>query len=366
MTNVKNTRFFATLTLVSALVACSQKEEPVVTKGGDAQPVSAPAVVLKVAHFLPANSNAHVNIIAPWCDTLKEESAGRLSCQIYPSLQLGGTAASLVDQVKDGVADIVWTSPGYSAGRFPRVETIELPFMLPYGAFEGNNLVWKFYQEHAREDFKDYKVLALHGDGGQDLHVRSKPVKTLEDFRGLKLRSSSRTTARTLEALGATPVSMPPAQMTESIAKGVLDGALVTWEVVPPTKLDEVTRHHSNFSKGLPSLGYTILGMLMNQQRYDSLPDDLKAILDRHSGTVLVERFSREWDKYIDGAKEAVPEDQHFAVDAAEYARWQDAVQGVAQAWMKEATQRGLDGQALLDAARALYQQPPDGVQEGR
>jgi len=365
MNHIPSMRFVGMTVLACALAACSQQEE---TAANTAQTPEAPAeqsVVLKVAHFLPANSNAHVNIIGPWCDTLKEESAGRLSCQIYPSLQLGGTAASLVDQVKDGVADIVWTSPGYSAGRFPRVEAMELPFIMPYGAMLGNPLVWKFYEEYAKEDFKDYKVLALHGDGGQDVHVRSKAVQKLEDFRGLKLRSSSRTTAKTLEALGATPVSMPPAQMTESISKGVLDGALVSWEVVPPTKLDEVTQYHSNFAKGLPALGYTILSVLMNQERYDGMPDDLKAILDKHSGMALVERFGREWDKYVDTAKEAVPSEKHFAVDSAEYARWQEAGQAVATEWVKDATERGLNGQELLDAARSLHTVQSEAAREG-
>jgi len=333
----------ALATIAAALVGCAQTDSQ--------------DVVLKVAHFLPANSNAHLNVIVPWCDALNRQSEGRIRCQIYPSLQLGGTAGTLVDQVRTGVADVVWTSPGYSPGRFPRVETLELPFMLPYGGMAGNRLVWQFYEQHAAEDFKGYKVLALFGDGGQDIHARLRPVRTLEDFKGLKLRASSRTTARTLEALGATPVSMPPAQMTESISKGVIDGALTTWEVVPPTKLDEVTRWHSAFAQGQPALGYTILTMLMNEERYARLPDDLKGIVDRLSGLALVEKFGAEWDIYSAAAKAATAVDGIITVDDAEYARWQDAVKGVADEWIADAAQRGLDGKALVAAARELQAQ---------
>jgi len=343
-------RVVGIVVLLTALMACTQNTESV------GQDPGGQSIVLKVAHFLPANSNAHANIIAPWCNDLQDQSQGRLRCQIYPSLQLGGTAATLVDQVQNGVADIVWTAPGYSPGRFPRVEVLELPFMLPYGAMAGNRLIWQFYQEHAAEDFKGYKMLALFGDGGQDLHVRTRPVSTLEDFRGLKIRASSRTAARTLEALGATPVSMPPAQMTESISKGVVDGALAAWEVVPPTKLDEVTRHHSAFAEGQAAMGYTVLTMLMNQQRYDRLPDDLKAILDQNSGQVLVERFGREWDKYTEQAKGAVPSESITTVNPEQYVRWQDAARNVADEWVGDAAQRGLDAQNLLDAARQLHQ----------
>jgi len=331
--------------LLSVLTACTQT----VPQEQD--------VVLKVAHFLPANSNAHANVIVPWCEDLQAQSKGRIRCQIYPSLQLGGTAATLVEQVRNGVADVVWTSPGYSPGRFPRVEALELPFMLPYGGLAGNRLIWQFYQQHAVEDFAGYKMLALFGDGGQDVHVRGgQPVQRLEDFRGLKLRASSRTTARTLEALGATPVSMPPAQLTESISKGVIDGALTAWEVVPPTKLDEVTRWHSAFAEGEPAIGYTILTMLMNQQRYERLPDDLKAIVDQNSGLALVERFGKSWDIYTAKAKASVAEETIVAVSADEYARWQQAVQEVADEWADDATQRGLNGQALVEAARRLQQ----------
>jgi len=326
--------------MLSALAACT----PDAAQDG--------AVVLKVAHFLPANSNAHVNVIEPWCEDLQAQSEGRLRCQIYPSLQLGGTAATLVDQVRNGVADVVWTSPGYSPGRFPRVEALELPFMLPYGGMAGNRLIWQFYEQHATEDFKGYKMLALFGDGGQDVHVRGQPVRTLEDFRGLKLRASS----RTLEALGATPVSMPPAQLTESISKGVIDGALTTWEVVPPTKLDEVTRWHSAFAEGEPAIGYTVLTMLMNQSRYDRLPDDLKAIVERNSGRALVERFGASWDVFSGQAKAAVEPERMITVDAGEYARWQQAVDGVTDEWARDAGERGLDGNGLVEAVRGLQQ----------
>jgi len=345
-------RWFCPVFFVCVLAGCQESSNPPEKSAGSEQKNT---VVLKVAHFLPAGSNAHANIIGPWCEDLQKDSQGRIRCQIYPSLQLGGTAATLVDQVQSGVADIVWTAPGYSAGRFPRVEVLELPFLLPYGGMLGNRLIWRFYQEHATEDFAGYKVLALFGDGGQDIHLRTRPVTRLEDFQALKIRASSRSAAKTLEALGATPVSMPPAQMTESISKGVVDGAMAAWEVVPPTKLDEVTRHHSAFSQGQPALGYTVLAMLMNQKRYDSLPDDLKAILDRHAGLALVERFGSAWDRFTEQARALAPADSLFVVEADEYARWQQAVQPVADEWVKEGTARGIHAQALLEAAQQLH-----------
>lgn len=322
-----------------------------------ANTAAADTVTLKIAHFLPAASNAQAHVIEPWCEKLKTESKDRIICQIYPSMQLGGTPAQLADMARNGVADIVWTAPAYSAGKFPTLEVLELPFMLPYGGVKGNDLIWKFYQEHGQNDFKDYKVLAMFGDGGMDVHSRPRPVQNLEDFKGLKLRASSRTAARTLEALGATPVSMPPAQMTEAISKGVVDGALAAWEVVPSTKLEEVTRHHSAMDEGIPAIGYTVLTMLMNKRAYDKMPADLKDILDRHSGEALVRDFGVAWDEATRKAKEMVSADQIVPIEPAAYEAMRAATQTVGDEWVADFNKRGKNGEELLKAARALTAQ---------
>lgn len=316
-----------------------------------------PVYILKVAHFLPASSNAQRNIIDPWCQQLASESAGRLKCQLYPSMQLGGTPAKLADMARNGVADIVWTAPAYSAGKFPRIEAMELPFMLPAGAGASNPIIWQYYEQYARDDFKGYKVLSIHGDGGMDIHTHGKAVASLDDLKDLKLRASSRTAAKLVEALGATPVSMPPAQMTESISKGVVDGALASWEVVPPTKLDEVTDHHSAIPAGKPAFSYTVLAMLMNERKFNSLPEDLRAIIERNSGPALNERFATAWDSFLDKARAATPAEQMVAIDEQAYAAMRQAAAPVADAWAADASDKGLDGRALLEGARNLSAQ---------
>ncbi|EQM67657.1 TRAP transporter substrate-binding protein [Pseudomonas tohonis] len=314
----------------------------------------AETITLKVAHFLPSTSNAQANIIEPWCEQLRQESADRLKCQLYPSMQLGGTPAKLADMARNGVADIVWTAPAYSAGKFPRVEALELPFVLPMGGKAGNAIIWDFYERYARDDFKRYKVLVVHGDGGMSLHTRGKPVRSLADLAGLKLRASSRTAAKTVESLGATPVSMPPAQMTEAISKGVVDGALAAWEVVPATKLDEVTQYHSDVPAGQPAFGYTVLTLLMNQRKFDSLPADLQAIIERNSGKALSERFASAWDVATDKAHDAIPAEGLVVLDQAAYGEMRQASESAVQHWISEADGKGLDGKALVEAVRSL------------
>ena len=102
--------------ITSALIACIW--------AGVAGRAQAEQIVLKVHHMLPPTSNPQVHMIQPWCDKINKESNDRLKCQIYPAMQLGGTPPQLFDQVRDGVVDIVWTVPTYSAGRFSQVRGV--------------------------------------------------------------------------------------------------------------------------------------------------------------------------------------------------------------------------------------------------
>lgn len=315
-------------------------------------------VTLKIAHFLPSASNVHTNVIEPWCKTLASESQGRLQCQLYPSLQLGGTAAQLADQARNGIADIVWTAPGYSPGRFPKTEAIELPGMLPLGGVAGSKVVWAFYQQNLQDEYSHYKVLAMHADGGMNLHTRQTNIQSLADFQGLKLRAPNRVISAVLTELGAVPVAMPPAQVTEAISKGVVDGASAVWENVVPTKIDEVTQFHIDTPANRPALGATVIAMLMNPRKYQALPDDLRAIIDRNSGDALVQRFGEAWDSEIAKAKTKVTANGGSITVLSDdaYDAISQALKPVEQRWIADA--KGFDAQALVDAAHALYPQP--------
>ena len=320
-----------------------------------AQASQAQEVTFKIAHFLPAVASTQKVVLQPWCDEMGQLSNGRIKCQFYPSMQLGGTPGQLADQVKNGVADIAWTAPGYSAGRFPRTEALELPGVLPLGGLLGGRAIWDFFGQHLKEEYKDYKVLAMHGDGGMNIHTASKPLATAEDFKGVKLRSPNRTIARTLTALGATPVAMPPAQVTEAISKGVVDGASAVWEVMLPTKLDEVTKFHFETPADRPVMGATVLVLLMNKQKYESLPADLKAIVDKVSGLPLVERYGKNWDEASGVARNKVkglPGHTLTVVSGAQYDAILKQTEVVEKEWLADAKAKGINGEALVAAAR--------------
>ena len=328
-------------------------------------------VTLKVHHFLPPGSTTHAKMIVPWCAKIEAESERRLRCQIFPSMQLGGTAPQLYDQVRDGVADIVWTLPGYNAGRFPSMEVFELPFMIT-DAQSASRAAWQFYEKHGRNEFREVRPLAVHVHDAGYLHTRERPVRVLEDFRGMKLRAPTRQTNKLLAALGATPVSMPVTALADAISKGVLDGAMVPWEVVPAVKVQEVARFHTETDPNVPALYTAVFLFAMNPKTYAALPDDLQAVIDRNSGLDLSSQVGRLWDEQTAPARKLATDRGNtvIVVPAAELVRWQRAAQPVAIEWVSDMKRRQIDGDALLADARALLARsaasPPPALRAGK
>ena len=322
-------------------------------------PALAQQVVLKVHHFLPATSNAQLNIIAPWCAKIAKESADKLKCQIYPSMQLGGTPAQLFDQARDGVADIVWTLPTYSAGRFLKSEVFELPFFTR-SAKGSSQAFWQYVQKNAMDEYAGVKPLWVHTNDGSSFHLtNAKGIKSLEDLKGLKIRSATRLNSRMLAALGATPVQMPLPAVPEAMAKGVIDGAMVPWEGVPAAKLQEVAKSHLDVGAGQPKFANSIFAFVMNQAKYDSLPADLKKVIDNNTGVEASALAGEKFDNVVVANHKLATDrgNQVAVLPAAELARWTKATADIDDQWVKEVGAKGGNGAVLLENARALIRQ---------
>lgn len=313
-------------------------------------------VTLKVSHFLPPNSNYQKLVLEPWCAKLATDSGNKLKCQIYPAMQLGGTPPQLVDQVKNGVADIIWTSPSYSTGRFPYTEALEQPFVVPAGGLAGSKAMWAYYTQFGTKDYADFKMLAMFSGSGVIFSTSNKPLLGLDSFKGVKLRSSSRAAAKLVTALGGSPVNMPPAQITEAIAKGVVDGAVATWELVPAVKLEEVAKYHMEGLANQPAFTANPLVMLMNKGKYEKLSADLKAVIDQNSGLPLVELAGKAWDTATVEARKttAAAGNKTLVIKPEDYESIRKASANVEQEWAKEVAPKGLDGAALIKQARAI------------
>ena len=198
-------------------------------------------VTLKFHTFMAPQSNVWRDMHGGWMDKVEKESGGRIKFERFPAMQLGGTPAQLFDQAKDGVVDVVWTLPGNTPGRFPRVEVFELPFMMT-NAEATSKAYWEYVQTLAKDEFKDVHLIAVNVHGPGLFHSREKQIKSITDLRGMKVRGPTRQITKLLGALGATPVGMPLPQIPDAMSKGVIDAAVIPWEVVPSVKGEELSK----------------------------------------------------------------------------------------------------------------------------
>ena len=315
----------------------------------------AQTVTLKFHTFMAPQSVVWQEMHTVWMDKVEKESGGRIRFQRFPAMQLGGSPVNLYDQVRDGVADVIWTLPGYTPGRFPRSEVFELPFMMtdPEGT---SRAYWQYVQAHAQEEFKDVHVLALHVHGPGTIHTRNRPVRAIEDLKGLKMRGPTRLTTRLLASLGATPLGMPVPQIPDALSKGVIDGALLPWEVVPSIRVQELTKHHAEFAPALPALYTGTFVMAMNRAKYAALPPELKKVIDDNSGIEVSAWFGRT-QAGGDARGRAAAQERGNTVTRlgdADYQAFRAAADRVDDDWVREMEARGQDGRKLLEAARAL------------
>lgn len=312
-------------------------------------------VTLRVHHFLSAEAPMHKDVLVPWEKQVEEKSEGRIDVQLYPSMQLGGKPPQLYDQARDGIVDISWTLLGYTPGRFPVSEVFELPFMSSTATVTTAALQ-EFQAKYMGDELKDVHPLLIHAPAAYKIHTNGKPVASLEDLSGLKLRAPSRTMIDGLAALGATAIGMPVPEVPQALTTGVIDGAVIPWEVFGSLRIESVAKEHTEIGTENGGLSTSVMALVMNKGKYEALPDDLKAVIDETTGAALAELAGAAFDA-------AEEEERQKALDAGgnitvipeeEVAKWREATQPVIEAWVKLTTDAGLDGQAILDDARAM------------
>ncbi len=311
-------------------------------------------IVLRVHHFLPPDSS---EALKPWCERLERASQQRMRCQIVPAMGLGGKPQELFDQARTGFVDVSWTLAGYTPGRFPSLEVFELPFMSK-SADGTSRALWEYYTRYAKHEFTEVKLLALHVHDDGLLHMRNAPVHTLEDLKGKRVRAPSRFVGRLLAALGAEPVTVPLPVMLEGIVKGSLDGTVLPWEAVPPTRLQQRVKFHTETDPLKPALYTAVLILAMNWERYRSLPPDLRAVIDRNAGVELSTELGRLMIEGSKPGRKAALEhgNKVNTVPYGELSRWESLTPPLYAAWVEEMNKQGRPGMDLLLDARALIE----------
>lgn len=306
-----------------------------------------------IHHFLSPKAGTHTKMIEPWAAKIEAESGGRIKFEVFPSMSLGGKPPELYNQVRDGVADIIWTLPGYTPGVFPRVEVFELPSVHKGNAVATNKAIQDLSADLA-EDFKDIHPLLVHVHTGNALHLTSKDVQSLADMKGLKVRSPSRTGAWMLESWGAEPVGMPVPALPQAMAKNNIDGGLIPFEIAIPLKIAELTDFSVELDAG-QRFGTSTFLFAMNKTSYNSLPYDLKKIIDDNSGPEFAVAMGKVWDD-VEPVGIQLAKDKGntvTALSASASAEFAVKAEMVGTRWIEEVSSNGIDGKALMAKAKA-------------
>ncbi len=310
-----------------------------------------PQVDLKLHHFLGPQAPAHAKMLQPWADRIQEQSEGRIRIELYPAMSLGGAPPQLFRQVAEGVVDIVWTVNGYTPGLFPRAEIFELPTIFTNDLAATNLAMRDIFADHLAADFADVHVLFLHVHAGQAIQMAQKLVRSPADTQGLKLRVPGPTGNAVVEAMGATPVTMPVPDLPQALGTSAVDGALIPWEIIPPLQLFESTQYQIE-GPDRNRFGTTTFQVSMNKARWDGIDPELQQIFTDNSGEDWLREVAEIWRAADDvGIQMAVDNgNEHVVLTEDEMAAFNQVLAPVVDDWA--AAQSGFDADALVAAAR--------------
>lgn len=315
---------------------------------GGPRPAAAQEVTLRLHTFVPPPSRSFKNLTW-WAKKVEKESGNKIKIKLFPSRQLGGKASELYDQARKGFVDIIYSLPGYTPGRFPRSEVIELPFIGGKSSRIVSPAIASIYDKWLKDDYKDTHPILIFASGPYGLFSH-KPIAKLSDLKGQKIRVSGRVVGQAIKAIGATPVGIPGIKMAEAFQRHVIDTVFTAWTIALPTKIIRMASHFA-----IPGMTSGVLMLVMNKKSYGRLSGPLKKVLDANSGMPLAKEFGVRWEKDDQRPMSAARKSGNpFTTFSAEQRqRWAAAVSSVTEGWISDMNKKGIDGAGLVKAARA-------------
>jgi TRAP-type transport system periplasmic protein len=312
-------------------------------------------VTLKLHHYFSSVSCVHDKFLAPWGRKVEADSGGRIRIDIFPSMQLGGQPAQLFDQARDGVADIVWAAPSKTPGRFAKIEVFELPFVPARRALVSSKAIEDYAAADLKDEFREVHPICFSCTDRGIVHT-NRPIRTIEEFKGLRLHVQTRFASEAVRALGARAVPMPSAQLPMAIAQHVIDGCVDPWNMAPALKLYDLLKAHTDFADS--SLSTTTFVLAMNKGAYDRLARDLKTVIDSNSGLPAASMAGAMWDLEAAAVADIVIRrgDPIATLLPEAVVHWRKATEPVVDAWLKQMKEHKTDGGKLLANARDLLE----------
>jgi TRAP-type transport system periplasmic protein len=261
--------------------------------------VSAQTAELKVSHFLPPNHTIQKALVM-WSDDLEKQSAGRLKLRIYPAGQLGGGPNRQFDAARNGVVDMAFSLHGATPGRYPVTELASLPFTAPSAGNKStvtSRRLSELAPDYLAKEHEGLRILWMAVTPPLMFHSKT-PIRTIADFKSKRIRYAGVQFKNIIDSLGAVPLLVPPQETQDGLAKGIIDAATFPYEGAASFNIATVAKYTLE-----PGVSAATFALVMNPAKYASLPDDLRTLIDKTTGSEAAARFGAMWDEAEDEGK---------------------------------------------------------------
>ena len=330
----------------SVLVGCDSKKEPATSpeKREASASSTQQTTKLKYAHYNPSTSSIHKLGHVNFAKLIEEKTNGKVKIEMYPAATLG-KAGDQYDMVTSGIADIAWGFTGFSPGRFPMTDVVTLPLLGIDTAKMGTNILWDLYAntDFLKKEYPGVKVLALHTHDGSPISSK-KPITSIKDMAGLKIRTPGGPPLAMAQALGASPMAIPAPDIYQAAEKGVINAVVISWEGQDMLNIQEVY-------KNMLDVDYFVgvWWIVINQKTWDSLPADVQKGLEEASGEAR-----KIFSNVYDGSKKSFMEKFEKSgvtirqLSPEEKSRWGEKAKGVWEKWAEDMEAKNQPGKAVL------------------
>lgn len=306
---------------------------------------------LTVSNWVPPAHPIQKGMVVPWCEGVQKATANRVRCNYLPKAV--ANPPGTFDAIRDGLADVSQTVHGYTPGRFFLTKVAEMPF-LGDKAEHTSVAYQRIYDRYLANtgEHKGVKVLAVFTHGPGNIYNTKKPVQSLADLQGMKVRVGGGVVNDVAGALGTSSLLRPATESYEIIANGVADGLFFPAESIASFKLDKLIKHATLVPGGFYN---TSFALFMNEGAWNKLSKQDQDAIMAVSGERASRMFGRTWDVADQAGVNALKANNIATVSASPkfVAELKSRIQPVEDEWVKEAKSRGWDGARFLSELRA-------------
>jgi TRAP-type C4-dicarboxylate transport system substrate-binding protein len=303
-------------------------------------------ITLKVANWFPV-AHKQSPLLESWGKDLEKRTNGKVKVNYYPAGTLVPAPQSY-DAVTKGISDVGNHVLGYTVGRFPLTEVLDLPLGYPNNTVP-TKLANAFYDKFKPKEFNDVKVLWFHAQAPGIVHTKTKPITKLEDLKGMKMRTYG-SNAKLMSLLGGTPVAMPMTDVYDALSRGVAEGLMCAYEATEGFRFgDQLKYSTENYATSYSA----VFAIVMNKDKWNSLPPDIQKIIDTMSKE-YIEKYAAMWDDIeISGKAYLVKRGNKInTLSKEEEAKWVEKAQPIFDDYVKKMKEKGLPGDEALKFAR--------------